>query len=305
MARMSLAILLTIAALSAVPTATAQAPALPADAAATVGDRPIATATVEHWITIARRSAPAKRAALVEQVMQFLISAEWVRAEATQQGITVTPEQVRAEFARTKKQSFRTEKEFQEFLAESGQTLDDILFRVEVDLLSTALRKKATSGLPQPTEARLRSYYRTHKRQFRRPRLHVAVIVERRTKRAAQRALDAVRSGRSWTGQGAARRAAEYLTLPRLAWHIRHARRGVPSGPVKSVGRWYVFELRRIHPARQRTYQQSRAAVRARLTAEAEERALGAFLVGFNQYWKAKTVCRRGYSTEDCGTIIG
>ena len=302
--RALLATTLTAAALVATPAATAQAPSVPPDAAAVVGAAPIPIATVDHWVAIAGRQSKEKRSALVKEVMEFLITAEWVHAEAAERGLVVTPAEVRADFDKTRKASFKTNKEFERFLSESGQTVDDILFRVESGLLSDKLREDVTRDVRKPTEAQARSYYRQHKRSFDVPRRHEALVVGRSSKRAAQRVLDAVRAGSSWRSQKAERLLAQDLPLPRLAWHIRNARRGVPAGPVKSLGQWFVFELRRILPGRERTYAQARADVRSTMFAEAQEAALGRFVQDFHGHWKAQTVCRRAYAISDCGTIL-
>ncbi len=317
MRRAAIATTLTIAALAGGTGADAQAPSLPSDAVATVGSQAITTTTFMHWLDVAVRAPagePSKMApapgtpeweAFRDQVMQFLITSAWLYAEAAEQGVAVTPEQVRASFERTKKQNFPTEKDFQQFLAESGMTIDDLLFRVEINALSDRLRERVTRAIAKPTETQLRRYYREHKRSFRRRRLHEAYVVGTRTKRAAQRALDAVRAGRSWRSQGGEWQVAQNIPLrPRLAWAIRNAAKRVPSGPVKSRGRWFVFELRRIRPARQQTYAQARTAVRQMLQAEAQQRALDAFVTGFHGQWRAQTVCRRDYAVRDCGTIV-
>ena len=74
--------------------------------------------------------------ALASQVMQFLISAEWIQQEADARGIKTTDKEVQKEFEDQKKQSFPKEKDYQEFLKTSGQTEDDLLFRVKLDVLS-------------------------------------------------------------------------------------------------------------------------------------------------------------------------
>lgn len=325
-----------IAALALAPAAAAQAPTVTPDAAAMVGATPITIATFNRWMTIAASSEAEKvveppdppeytrckatkrgtdrermRAcsrewgALRDQVLQFLISGAWIEAEAGVQGVTVTDEQVQREFERTRDENFETQREFDEFLAESGMTMDDLLFRVRLNALSDELRERAVAGVAKPTPAQRRAYYRKHKRRFRRPRLHQAVVIEKRTRRAAERALAAVRAGRSWRGQGGVARAAEDVPfLPRLAKAIRQAPRGVPIGPVKSRNRWYVFELRRVRPPHQQTFAQARRTVRRLLVSQAQQRALDRFVREFQARWRAETTCRKPYVVDDCGTIV-
>src|SRR4051794_7403277 len=59
--------------------------------------------------------------ALRQQVMQFLISAEWIQQEADARGIKTSDKEVQKEFQDQKKQSFPKEKDYQQFLQTSGQ----------------------------------------------------------------------------------------------------------------------------------------------------------------------------------------
>src|SRR6476646_5220982 len=68
--------------------------------------------------------------ALKQQVMQFLISAEWISQEAKSLGVNVPDAQVQKQFQDQKKQSFQKEADYQKFLKSSGMTEADLLFRV-------------------------------------------------------------------------------------------------------------------------------------------------------------------------------
>ena len=59
---------------------------------------------------------------LRDQVMQFLISAQWIQGEAKDQGVKVTDAEVSKRFQQTKKQSFPKETDYQKFLKQSGMT---------------------------------------------------------------------------------------------------------------------------------------------------------------------------------------
>src|SRR5205085_3882155 len=67
---------------------------------------------------------------LGSQVMDFLIKAYWYQAEAHRLGIKITDADVQKAFTTAKQQQFKTSTAFQTFLSQSGQTLQDILFRV-------------------------------------------------------------------------------------------------------------------------------------------------------------------------------
>ncbi len=123
---------------------TALAPGL----VARVADQPITKAEYDHWIVIADKtdgSDGTKVAELGPQVMQLLISFRWIDLEAKRMGITVSDGAVEASFRKQKRQSFPKEQDFQEFLATSGQTVEDVKLRVRLDLMSNKIRDRVVA----------------------------------------------------------------------------------------------------------------------------------------------------------------
>src|SRR4051794_305049 len=53
--------------------------------------------------------------ALKQQVMQFLVSAEWIKQEADKQGVKVSDKEVQKQFADQKKQSFQKPGDYEKF----------------------------------------------------------------------------------------------------------------------------------------------------------------------------------------------
>ena len=132
---------------------------------------------------------------LGSQVMDFLIKAYWYQAEAARLGIKVTPAEVQSAFQTAKKQQFSTDAQFQTFLTESGQTLDDILFRVRVnEIFKKLLAKHSTSVTP----AAIQAYYTAHPSQFGSPETRNIRIVRTNTLAAANAAKAALEHGQSW-----------------------------------------------------------------------------------------------------------
>ena len=119
-----------------------------------VGAEAITGATYSHWLAIAKKSgtsvANGRHAATATQlqaeVLQFLISAEWVRGEAASRGIGFSAAEVRKSFERIRHQEFPKRRGFDKFLRQSGQTVADLLFRVELNLLSQRIQKSVTAG---------------------------------------------------------------------------------------------------------------------------------------------------------------
>ena len=100
---------------------------------------------------------------LSSQVMNFLITAYWYQAQAHKDGITVTQAEVLKALATAKKQEFPTAAQFTAFLAATGQTLQDIYFRLRVSQIYTKLIAHYTKKV---TPAAIQAYFLAHPTQF-------------------------------------------------------------------------------------------------------------------------------------------
>jgi hypothetical protein len=130
------------------PTTDTTAPnkTVPPDAVANVGDEQITKETYEHWLALGGKqqgaaSGKAAEDALRDQTMQFLISSEWLLQESEKQGVSATDAEVRESFEQQREKSFPKEAEYRRFLKTSGQTEEDLLYRVELALLADKLRE--------------------------------------------------------------------------------------------------------------------------------------------------------------------
>jgi foldase protein PrsA len=159
---------------------------VPSGAVAVAGDEEISRADFDHWLrssaqsqhrgagvaivpdppsfercVATKRDDPSEQGAgddelrarcrqeyesLRDQVMQFLISAAWIELEAEDRGIDVADAEVRRQFEDQKEQSFENERDYQEFLRTSGQSEEDVLYRVHLDILSNKIREEVVSG---------------------------------------------------------------------------------------------------------------------------------------------------------------
>jgi len=118
---------------------------------ACVGSQSITEATFQHWSSIAQ-AAPSSQAGhqpsvaeVRTQVMNFLISADWIIGEARNLNVHVSPAQIRRTFNRTRKAQFPKKGEFQTFLGKSKETVTDILLRVDLDLLSRGIQRRVVA----------------------------------------------------------------------------------------------------------------------------------------------------------------
>jgi hypothetical protein len=84
--------------------------------------------------------------ALVNEVMGFLISSDWVIGEARDLNVQVSDLEVRQKFDHIRGQQFPKPREFSAFLKSSGQTVADLLFRVRVNLLTMRIQGRIVAG---------------------------------------------------------------------------------------------------------------------------------------------------------------
>jgi hypothetical protein len=119
-----------------------------------VGAQAITGATYSHWLTVAKDGIGpsgkghhvASASELRTEVLGFLISSYWVLGEARELGVTLSAGAVKREFDHIRDDQFPKRKEFEAFLRTSGQTVADLLFRVELNLLSERIQKHVEAG---------------------------------------------------------------------------------------------------------------------------------------------------------------
>jgi len=251
---------------------------------------------------------------LRDQVMSFLISAQWIEQEAKQRNITISDEQLQKDFEKTKKQSFPKDADYQKFLESSGMTEADIKFRVKLDSLSNKLREQVVKGKDNVTDAQIAAYYNKNKQRFATPETRDVRIVLTKTEAQANEAKKALEDGESWAkvakqysideaskGQGGLLSGiAKGQQEKALDDALFSAQKGKIGGPVKTQFGWYVYEVEKITPANQQTQQQASQTIKQLLQSQNQQKALDAFVKDFQKRFKDETVCREGYVTQDC-----
>jgi foldase protein PrsA len=251
---------------------------------------------------------------LRDQVMQLLVSFEWIEGEAKAKNIKVSDKEVKASFDKQKKQAFPKAADFDKFLKDSGQTEGDILKRVRLDTLSNKIREKVTKGKDKVTDAQIAAFYNKNKARFAQPERRDLRIVLTKDKAKAEKAKKAIESGQSF--KSVAKKysidqasKAQGGKLPAVAkgqqekaldTAIFAADKGKLVGPVKTQFGYYVFEVTKITKATQQTLDQAKATIKQTLASQNQQKALDSFVKSFRKRWKAKTDCRDAYRTQDC-----
>ncbi len=245
------------------------------------------------------------------QVMTFLIKAYWYQAQAARQKVAVTDAQVQAAFQTAKKQQFRTAAQFQGFLSQTGQTLQDIMFRFRVNQIFQALIKRYASTI---TPAQIASYYQTHQSQFGTPETRNIEIVLTKTQGQAQAAKSALQSGQSF--KDVAKKFSTDPTSKNNGGLLVGVSKGQEdqaldaaafsaplnklSGPVKGQFGYYIFQVTKINQAKQQTLAQATPLIRQTLTASQQTSSQTAVDSAAQKQWMKQTFCRSDYMVPQC-----
>src|SRR3954454_4152554 len=251
---------------------------------------------------------------LRDQVLQFLISAQWIQGEASDQDVKVSDSEVNKQFQQTKKQSFPKEKDYAKFLKDSGMSQEDILFRVKLDTLSNKLRTKITKGKDKVTDAQIAAYYNKNKQRFAQPERRDLRIVLTKDKAKAAAAEAALKSGQSWKSvakkysidQASKSQGGVLLGVSKgqqekaLDTAVFNAKKGKLTGPVKTQFGYYVFKVQKITKASQQALKEATPTIKQLLASQNQQKALESFVKDFRNKWKDKTNCRKGFVTQEC-----
>lgn len=253
--------------------------------------------------------------ALKQQVLGFLISANWVLGEAEAQGVKVSDNEVKKQFNQIKSQQFPKEADFEKFLSTSGQTVSDLLLRVKLDMLSQKIQQKVTKDAgKKPSQQEIKSYYEQHKSQYGQPERRNILIVLTKTQAQAEKAKKEIQSGKSFAtvaksvsidpvskaAGGSLPGVVKGQEQKALDEAVFKAQLNVLGGPIKTPFGYYLYEVKKTLPASQQPLSSVQSSIQQQLTAQKQQKALSEFVKNFRKKWEARTECRSGYSVKDC-----
>ncbi len=262
---------------------------VPSDAVARVGDTLITAQQVRSFPLASAKDARAR-----ERVSRFLILAEWVRRDAKREEVSVP------EFA------------VERFLGSKNAGTSNAVALAKSTLLIRELIRKATG--PPPTAQQIARFYREHPREYISPEMRRVRLVATSSRARAIAARRALERGHDWNDV-ISRYSAEAdppsptsgdetvqpgVVPEALDAAIYAARKGRLVGPVKTAGRWYVFELTHIDRLPARSLAQARGAVRLRL--EVRRHAEGNAIVQrrLHARYRPMTVCNERLLLPQC-----
>ena len=243
--------------------------------------------------------------AIKNNVMDYLIRAEWTRKEAEARGIVVDDAEV--DRAVDKARGSLLDKET---LTKAGVSEGQLIVRIRQNLLQTRVMEQVTAQARKLLTQDIQNYYRRNREQLVVPDRRDLRIVITRTKAKAEAARAALEAGRSWKSvareyslhfsrnQGGrvtdARRGSNRKVG--LGAAIFGARTGELTGPVMDDDTWAVFVVDKIKPSYQPTIEQARDEIRERLQSPREKQALEAY----TKKYRDETSCAAGFKVPAC-----
>lgn len=259
-----------------------------------------------------------KKAALGE-----VLDAIWIQGEAEEMGISVTKKQILTELAQIKKQNFKTEKAFQEFLKTSHFTKQDVLDRVKLQLLSTQIQEAVTKEAPTPSSGEISDYYDAAKStQFTtKPTRDIRLVANKKKKEVAKAALllkkahtpaDWKKVVKKYSSEpssaskgGLQEGISEEVLKEPLKAAIFKSPTGTVVGPINYEGTNYVIEVVKLNPEKVQTLAEVKSQISTQLTQQAQQEFFSEFVAGYQSKWTSRTFCASGYVTERCANYVG
>jgi len=249
------------------------------------------------------------------QVMSFLIRAQWLESEAARQGIKVTDKEVQASFDKARKSAFSGNKAFAAFLKQSGQTQADLLFRQRSQEIEQKITEKLTKGTTNVSQEQVTAYYNKNKaKQFTQPATRQVTVVLTKTEAQANAAKAALESGTPFasvvkkysTDPTTKQKGGELLVTQGQGEKVFDAAvfkapLNKVVGPVKTSEGYYVFKVTKSTPAKtQPLDSQLRASIKQIIVSTNQRNALTKFGKEYQDRWRGKTECAKGYVVPDC-----
>lgn len=312
-------------------------PSVPSGDAALVQDAPgdigtVPIAKVEHAIELAAASAGEKTTPkpgdpkydeMKETAVNSVLEGIWIQGLASQWEIEPTEQEVDAEVKKVKKESFKSEAEFQKFLKESHFTSADVHEKVLIQMLSKELQEQLKEKAPTPSQSEVKAYYEAAKdTQFTtKPSRDIRTVLTKDSKKAdeAAAALGKDNSAQNWAKvakkysedpttkeSGGLQKEVQEGTLEEpLNAEVFGTPEGELKGPTKGKGGYIVYEVVNSTPESVQSLETVESQIKSTLTQSDEQEYFANFVTSFQIEWKQRSFCASEFTTERCANYKG
>jgi hypothetical protein len=250
--------------------------------------------------------------ALRRQALAQLISEQWLIGEAATKGITIAAGELQDRLQRNQRDEFAGgAQEQEEYLRSTGQTEADLRRRAKAEIAEEKLRQKAISEAPVVTRAQVAAYYAQHKKSYLIREERKAYFNNTKHMASALRIKHEVEAGKRELISPSQRQVNEIYATAHVPPGNPYEKAIVSSkprtvaGPYSIGNDFWLYEVVKIVPARQRTLGEVAKSIHTKLTHERQERALSSFISQWASTWSAKTNCSAGYVVAQCRNYRG
>lgn len=313
-------------------------PSVPSDAVAVIEDAPSGLGTVSkekfhHALIQAAAQGQVKPVPkpgdkkyeeLKKTALSEIFSAVWIQGQAEEMGISVTKKEIAEELVKLKKQAFKTEQQYKEFLKEAHFTLADVNERVTIQVLSSRIQEQATEEAIVPSNREIEDYYEAAKSsQYTTPESRDIRVVKNKDKaevEAAKAALEKDDSNKSWEEvtkkystdttkgsgglQSGVTEGSGTLAEP-LEATVFAAPQGELEGPLTEEKTYTVFEVMKITPEKVQSLDEAKSQISTQLAEQAKQQQFAAFVRNYTNRWRSRTFCASDFTIEECANFKG
>lgn len=259
---------------------------------------------------------------LKEKALGEVLDSIWIQGQAAEMGISISKKEIADELAKLKKQAFKTEQQYKEFLKEAHFTIADVNERVTIQVLSSKIQEQITEEAPQPSKSEIQDYYDAAKSsQYTTPETREIRIIKNKDKakvEEAKAALEKDDSSKSWAkvakkystdttkGSGGLQAGvtAGQLAEP-LDAAVFVAPQGEVEGPLKEPTTYTVYEVMKITPEKVQSLDETKSQISTQLAEQAKQETFARFVRGYGSRWKSRTFCASDFLIERCANFKG
>ena len=268
-----------------------------AEPVASVHGVPIEASDVDFWMSSFERGGEVPAAAR-RGAMTFLINAAWVRREARLQDVRVTRRELAAEEGRQRRK-YGGAQGLATLRRRVGLTGSKFRTRLRLDLLARRLQPLLIHERPI-SSANVASYYQKNSQQLEAPAARDLRAIVSRDRREA---LEARRQLRSGAG-GKPMTIDTTNVIDPLRHAVFSAPEGVPMGPVRIRGSWWVFQVTATRPAHRLSFAESKDQIRTLLEGKREAQEFKEFVALLGRRNREETECLGRFRVPECGAVV-
>lgn len=305
-------------------------PSVPDDAVAVVQSVPSDVGTVTkadfargmlHQAGLVKMKKPPKPGdpkyeELKEAALGEILDAIWIEGEAEELGISVTPKQIATELANIKRQNFKTDAAYREFLKTSRFTPQEVNDRVRTQLLGTQIQERISQKSPTPSDSEVSATYEASKstQYTSKPSRDVRVIITKSKSKAdkAKALLVKDSSEGSWkkvaakfsidptskSKGGLQEGLSEEAVQEPLKAAIFKSAQGEVVGPVKFQKNFIVVEVEKLNPEKVQSLDEVSSQIKSQLTQQVQQTFFSEFVRNYTIKWESRTFCAPGFQIE-------